>query len=153
MTPHDFRPLVQPLLDACAGQAVDHHLAARLEASFPPEGEVFRAVAAACQQAVAAGWMCSQGEGNRRFGRIIQPAADTHDLSVDVVDLTDVVGPLHSHPTGEICMVMPLTDGARFDGKGAGWKCYRPGSAHRPTVTGGRALVLYMLPEGRIEFS
>lgn len=97
--------------------------------------------------------MCSQGEGNRRFGRIIEPAADTHDLSVDVVDLTEVVGPLHRHPTGEICMVMPLTEGARFDGKGAGWKCYKPGSAHRPTVSGGRALVLYMLPEGKIEFT
>jgi hypothetical protein len=30
---------------------------------------------------------------------------------------------------------------------------YPPGSAHRPTVSGGRALVLYLLPEGRIEFS
>jgi len=26
-------------------------------------------------------------------------------------------------------------------------------SAHRPTVTGGRALILYLLPEGRIEFT
>ncbi|MBW7850439.1 MAG: DUF4863 family protein [Rhodospirillales bacterium] len=153
MTPQQFRPLVQPLLDACAGATIDHHLAARLENAFPPDGDAFRAVAEACRQAVAEGWMCSQGEGNRRFGRIIEPAADTHDLSVDVVDLTEVVGPLHRHPTGEICMVMPLTEGARFDGKGAGWKCYKPGSAHRPTVSGGRALVLYMLPEGKIEFS
>lgn len=28
-----------------------------------------------------------------------------------------------------------------------------PGSAHPPTVAGGRALVLYLLPEGRIVFS
>lgn len=153
MTPQEFRPLVQPLLDACAGETIDHHLAARLENAFPPDSDAFRAVAKACRQAVSEGWMCSQGEGNRRFGRIIEPAADTHDLSVDVVDLTEVVGPLHRHPTGEICMVMPLTEGARFDGKGAGWKCYKPGSAHRPTVSGGRALVLYMLPEGKIEFT
>ena len=153
MTPQEFRPLVQPFLDAAAGQPIDHTLAARLEAQFPADGETFRTVADACRAAVAAGWMCSQGDGNRRFGRVIEATADTGDLSVDVVDLTDVVGPLHRHPTGEICMVMPLTEGARFDGKGAGWKCYKPGSAHRPTVTGGRALVLYMLPEGKIEFS
>ena len=30
---------------------------------------------------------------------------------------------------------------------------YPPGSAHRPTVTQGRALVLYLLPEGRIDFT
>jgi hypothetical protein len=50
-------------------------------------------------------------------------------------------------------MVMPQTATARFDGRGAGWTVYPPGSAHRPTVTEGRALVLYMLPEGKIEFT
>ena len=33
------------------------------------------------------------------------------------------------------------------------WLVYPPGSAHRPTVRPGRALVLYLLPEGRIEFT
>ena len=28
-----------------------------------------------------------------------------------------------------------------------------PGSAHRPTVSKGRALVLYFLPDGRIDFT
>ena len=28
---------------------------------------------------------------------------------------------------------------------------YGPGTAHRPTVRGGRALVLYLLPEGAID--
>ena len=28
-----------------------------------------------------------------------------------------------------------------------------PGSAHRPTVAAGRALVLYLLPQGAIEFT
>ncbi|MNL76803.1 hypothetical protein D3C87_2028270 [compost metagenome] len=48
---------------------------------------------------------------------------------------------------------MPLTGDARFDGHGAGWLVYGPGSAHRPTVTQGRALVLYLLPGGAIEFT
>ena len=67
--------------------------------------------------------------------------------------MDDVVGPHHSHPNGEIDLVMPSEGEARFDGHGAGWVVYPPGSAHHPTVSGGRALVLYLLPEGSIEFS
>ncbi|WP_414707995.1 DUF4863 family protein [Rhizorhapis sp.] len=48
---------------------------------------------------------------------------------------------------------MPIDAAAQFDGRGAGWKVYRPGSAHHPTVSGGKALVLYLLPEGAIEFT
>lgn len=56
-------------------------------------------------------------------------------------------------PGGEIDMIMPITDGARFDGSPRGWKVYGPDSAHRPTVSGGAALVLYLLPDGQIEFT
>jgi hypothetical protein len=42
---------------------------------------------------------------------------------------------------------------SRFDGQAAGWKVYPPGSAHKPTVSGGRAYVLYLLPEGAIQFT
>ena len=48
---------------------------------------------------------------------------------------------------------MPVTPEARFDGRGAGWCVCEPGSAHHPTVTGGAALVLYLLPDGAIEFT
>ena len=44
---------------------------------------------------------------------------------------------------------MPLEGDATFDGRPAGWCVYPPGSAHRPTVAQGRALVLYLLPEGQ----
>ena len=50
-------------------------------------------------------------------------------------------------------MIMPVTNAAKFDGHGAGWLVYPPDSAHRPTVTGGRALILYLLPEGKIEWT
>lgn len=148
-----FRALIGPVTEAIADRPVGPELADELERRFPPEGAEFRAVEAACHQAIAAGWMCTQGGGGRRFGRVIEPGPQTANLSVDVVDLTDIVGPHHRHPKGEICMVMPQTPGARFDGKGAGWKAYPPGSAHRPTVTAGRALVLYLLPDGEIEFT
>ena len=74
-------------------------------------------------------------------------------LSVDVVDLENIVGPHHRHPTGEVCMIMPGTSDALFDGNGRGWCVNEPGSEHRPTVTNGQALVLYMLPQGKIEFT
>ncbi len=148
-----FRQLIGPLADAVAGRELTADLGDELDRRFPPSGETFRAIEAACQQAIEAGWMCTQGGAGRRFGRVIEPGPQTANLSVDVVDLTDIVGPHHRHPNGEVCMVMPVTPGARFDGKGAGWKVYPSGSAHHPTVTEGRALVLYMLPEGRIEFT
>jgi hypothetical protein len=148
-----FRELIAPLTGVIAGKAIDQRLAAELERRFPPGGEAFRAIEAACHEAIAAGWMCREGGAGRRFGRVIEPGPKSGGLSVDVVDLEDIVGPHHRHPTGEVCMIMPLTEGAAFDGQGAGWKVYEPGSAHRPTVTGGEALVLYMLPEGKIEFT
>ena len=54
---------------------------------------------------------------------------------------------------GEIDLIMPLDEGALFDGLPAGWMVTPAGSAHCPTVSGGRALVLYLLPQGRIEFT
>jgi hypothetical protein len=48
---------------------------------------------------------------------------------------------------------MPIAGSATFDGRGAGWLVYGPGSAHSPTVSGGKAVVLYLLPTGKIEFS
>jgi hypothetical protein len=107
----------------------------------------------AARDGVAAGWLCDREGGGIRYGRIFKPAPDLHGFSVDVVDMQDVKGPHHAHPNGEIDLIMPIEGDATFDGRGAGWLVCPPGSAHRPTVAGGRALVLYLLPEGRIEFS
>lgn len=153
MRPEQFRDLMEPVMTAIADGPVDQQLAARLNATFAPSTETFKAIEQACHEAIAAGWMCSQGSGQRRYGRVIAPEPATHGLSVDVVDLTDVVGPHHRHPNGEICMVMPQSLGAEFNGHGAGWAVFEPGSAHHPTVTGGEALVLYLLPGGAIEFT
>lgn len=159
MTPERFQDLIASLTATLEGQSVDQRLAERLNAEHPAGSPVFEALFDACRQAVAAGWMCSRENGGIRWGRVIQPGPATHGFSVDVVDMEDLAGPHHVHPHGEIDMVMPLlNDGtpggaARFDGQGAGWKVYPPGSAHRPTVSGGRALVLYLLPQGAIEFS
>jgi hypothetical protein len=153
MNTQEFQSLLKPIINAVEGEAIDQDLARTLNERFPPGEEFFDTIENACHQAVSEGWMCAQGTEGRRFGRVIEPSEDTAMLSVDVVDLTNIVGPHHKHPTGEVCMIMPTTEEARFDGMGRGWCVYEPGSDHRPTVTNGEALVLYMLPHGRIEFT
>ncbi len=149
----EFGKLVAPVTARISGRDLDDALERDLNEAFPPGGEGFAAIEAACRNAIDAGWMCAEGAPGRRFGRIIEPGPASHGLSVDVVDLENIVGPHHRHPTGEVCMIMPADDTARFDGAAKGWKVYEPGSAHNPTVTGGKALVLYLLPDGQIEFT
>jgi hypothetical protein len=153
MTPEIFRELVTPITRHIAGRPLDKALESALNDAFPPDSEAFRAIERACHAAIGAGWMCTQGNAQRRFGRIFEPAASLAEFSVDVVDITDLVGNHHNHPTGEIDMIMPVTPAAKFDGHGRGWLVYEPASGHRPTVSEGRALVLYLLPEGRIEWT
>ena len=153
MSLETFTRRVAEVTASIAGLPLDKSLEARLNADFPGNGSFFLDIQAACEAAIEAGWMCQQGEGSRKFGRVVQAGLATHDFSIDVVDITDLVGPHHRHPTGEIDMIMPLTPTARFDRRGQGWLVYPPGSAHRPTVTDGRALILYLLPNGEIEFS
>ena len=153
MSLQEFGRLMQPVMDVIAGRAVDRTLETELNRRFPAGDDAVRAIEEACHAAIKAGWMCAKGDAKRRFGRVIEPAPGTHDLSVDVVALTDIVGPHHRHPNGEICLVMPVDAGARFNGRGAGWCVFPPGSAHRPAVAGGEALILYMLPGGAIEFT
>ena len=149
-----FKALIKPVTDLVSSGAINAELAEELNRQFPPGGETFDAIERACHEAIAAGWMCANGEeGGPRWGRVIEAGEETGGLSVDVVDLTDLVGGLHSHPTGEVCMVLPITPGARFDGTDRGWCVFEPGTSHHPTVSNGRALVLYMLPEGKIEFA
>lgn len=152
MTPEAFHALMLPITRLIADAPVDGDMGAKLNAAMPADGSFVQEIRDACDAAIAAGWMCAQGEGNRKFGRVIQPSPATGNLSVDVVELTDVVGPLHRHPNGEICLILPVTPGAAFDGQKEGWKIYRAGSAHRPTVRGGTARILYLLPDGQIEF-
>ncbi|MEK7436546.1 MAG: DUF4863 family protein [Pseudomonadota bacterium] len=152
-TPMQFQQLVEPVARYAQGRAVDATLQADLNLKFPPEGVTFQQIRDACHAGIAAGWLCNQGDAKRRYGRIFEPGAATHGFSVDVVDITDLVGNHHRHPSGEIDMIMPVNPEARFDDQGAGWLVYPADSAHRPTVTGGRALILYLLPDGEIEWT
>jgi hypothetical protein len=153
MTPSDFRQQVAALTAEIAGRPVDSALDAWLNTHHGAGSPTYAALKSACETGVAEGWLCDREGGGIRYGRIFKPADDLHGYSVDVVDMNDIAGPHHSHPLGEIDLVMPQQDGATFDGRPAGWVVYPPGSAHRPTVRQGRALVLYLLPQGQIQFT
>ena len=149
----DFRRQLAALTTQIAGRPLDAALDAWLNAEHGASSATYLGLKQACQQGVAEGWLCDREDGGIRYGRIFKPAADLHGFSVDVVDMQDLAGPHHSHPNGEIDLLMPIEGEATFDGRPAGWVVYPPGSAHRPTVAQGRALVLYLLPEGRIDFT
>ncbi len=157
MTPAEFRNLLTPLTQAIAqqlnGQALSARLGQWLNQHYGPASAPYQAIKQACETGVQAGWLAQYEGSGLRYGRIFKPADDLQGFSVDVVDMNNVAGPHHVHPEGEIDLIMPQDGDALFDGTPAGWLVCPPGSAHAPTVTQGRALVLYLLPQGRIEFT
>jgi hypothetical protein len=152
-TPVEFISHFAVVTAANGGAPLDPNLEQILNRDFAADGAWFATAMALCQKGVAEGWLCGRQAGGIKFGRAVLAGDATHGFSIDVVEMEDVVGPHHAHPNGEIDLIMPLDDTALFDGKGAGWMVYGPGSAHKPTVTMGKALVLYLLPGGAIDFS
>ena len=153
MTPETFRAQLGELTAALAGRPIDAELDVWLNREHGAGSATYLALKSACEAGVTAGWLCNREGAGIRYGRIFKPADDLHGFSVDVVDMQDIAGPHHRHPQGEIDLVMPQQGDALFDGRPAGWVVMAPGSAHRPTVSQGRALVLYLLPQGAIEFT
>lgn len=153
MTPDKFRAQIAGLTAQLAGRTLDAELDAWLNREHGAGSATYAELKASCEAGVADGWLCNREGGGIKYGRIFKPSDDLQGFSVDVVDMRDIAGPHHVHPNGEIDLVMPIDGGARFDGRPAGWVVMPPGSAHRPTVNQGRALVLYLLPQGAIEFT
>jgi hypothetical protein len=153
MTQAEFTTTMASITGRIGGRSLDKSLEADLNRLVPSDGPLFQSIAAGCRAGVAAGWMCSREAGGIKYGRVVKASEATHGFSVDVVEMENIAGPHHRHPNGEIDLIMPLSEQATFDGRGPGWLVYGPDSAHSPTVAGGRALVLYLLPQGAIEFS
>lgn len=148
-----FQNLIKSVTDSIAGLPLDKDLEAKLNDTFPPSSEIFKSIAAACHEGRKNGDMCQHEAGGIEYGRVIKANDELANFSVDLVRMNNIVGPHHRHPEGEIDMIMPITEGAKFDGHGAGWLVYEADSAHKPTVSEGDALVLYLLPNGAIDFS
>lgn len=153
VTPGVLRAQVAELAAAIRGRPLDADLDAWLNAQHGAGSGTYEALAASCRAGVRDGWLCEREGGGIKYGRIFKPADDLAGFSVDVVDMREIAGPHHTHPMGEIDLIMPLEGEAQFDGRPAGWCVYGPGTAHRPTVSRGRALVLYLLPQGQIQFT
>jgi len=135
------------------GRTLDSNLQSFLDENFPPGGEAFDDLATLCRQGIDEGWLCDREHGGVKFGRIVKPGPETNGFSVDVVQMEDLAGAYHGHPNGEIDMIIPESSDAKFDGKGQGWMVYAADSEHYPTVKDGKAIILYLLPGGEIDFT
>lgn len=153
MALEEFRQQVKVITDFIGSAVVDKTLEQRLNNQFPYSGEVCQRIKSLCLTGIEQGWLCQYEHQGLRYGRVIKPEAGMQGYSVDVVDMDNLAGPEHRHPTGEIDLIMPLDEQAQFDLHSEGWLVYEKDSVHSPTVTGGRAIVLYLLPNGAIEFT
>ena len=148
-----LQSLLDPVVELVRGRELNQSLEYDLNREFPADSAEFGAITAACREGVDTGNLCQREAGGIRYGRALGVSEQLAGMSVDVVYMKDVVGPQHTHPNGEIDMIMPIAETAKFDGRAAGWLVYEPGSTHRPTVTGGDSLILYLLPNGEIHFT
>jgi len=124
---------------------------ASLDQAFPPTGPFIAALATLLRSGVADGTLCYRGGGSVRYSRMWGASEATGGLSADAVRM-DGPGPLHRHPLGEVDLCLSEEGSPSFDGQPPGWVVYGPGSEHVPTVSGGTMLILYLLPDGAIEF-
>jgi len=148
-----FQNLLKTITDYIGSAPLDQALQDHLNEKFSRNSDVFQAIVVACHAGIDAGILCPYEAGGIKYGRAIKPCPELGNFSVDLVYMKDIKGPHHSHLQGEIDLIMPISPDAKFDGHGAGWVVYGPDSMHSPTVTDGDALVLYLLPNGAIEFT
>ncbi len=149
----DFERIMSDIAATIGERTLDDGLTAFLNDSYPADGTIFQAVEALCREGESEGWLCAREMEGIRFGRVIKPGNEAGRFSVDVVRMADIKGPHHVHTQGEIGMIMPIESEAEFDDMPRGWYVYPAGSDHWPTVTKGDAYILYLLPDGAIEFT
>ena len=142
--------LVDPVIQVLQDLSLEDPTAVRaeLERQFPMAGEIVQSIRAAMTVGHEQGWLLTKTAGGIQFGRV---AKDRSGFSVDAV-LSNGPGPKHCHPNGEVDLLFRTSGDPRFDGHPEGWAVYAPGSVHVPAVVAGEMLILYLLPEGAIEW-
>ena len=143
-----------PQLSAAHGVDRSNPATARatLTQRLDPQSPAGRHVSDALKALLAAGSICERGALPVRYGRVSKAVPETRDFSIDVVHMNGP-GPHHVHPLGEANWCIALEGDPRFDGQPEGWVVMPPGSGHIPTVTGGTMLIVYLLPQGQIQFT
>jgi Domain of unknown function (DUF4863) len=142
-----------PLLQAAQGLDLSSPAKARaeLERRFDPRGKAAQALNAELKALLEAGKVAERGALPVKYGRVAKAGEPTLGFSIDVVHMTGP-GPLHRHPNGEVNYCVALEGAPTFDGHPPGWVVFPPESRHVPTVAGGAMLIVYLLPQGAIEF-
>jgi len=142
-----------PLLHAAEGLDLADPAAARAELTrrFDPQGAAARALNTALKGLLAQGKLAERGEPPVKYGRVAKAGEPTLGFSIDVVHMSGP-GLQHRHPNGEVNYCVALDGQPTFDGHPPGWVVFPPESRHVPTVAGGTMLIVYLLPQGSIEF-
>jgi len=144
----------RPLLEAAQGLDLADVDAARAELTrrFDPTGPAGEALANALKALLDEGRIADRGTPPVRWSRVAKADDATLDFSIDVVHMNGP-GPRHTHPQGEVNFCIALEGSPTFDDQPPGWVVLPPGSSHVPTVAGGTMLIVYLLPQGAIEFA
>jgi hypothetical protein len=160
-----FIPFLQEVKDMTASSEFEQWL----NEKYGVESGLYTDLARLVSLGVKEGWAADAEVAGPRYRRslIAAPSAQTFFFSATAVllDSTDNTqnnpeGSLradwHSHPYGEINLVVPLNEGAALAGPDGwchgGWTAPAPGSHHVPEVRGGAVISLTFLPAGRIAF-
>lgn len=143
----------RPLLEAAHGLDLTDstHAVRELVERFDPNGDSAERLNQSLEQLLAQGEIAQRGELPVRWGRVAKAGEDSLGFSIDVVVMNGP-GPRHRHPRGEVNYCIKIDGDPTFDGEGPGWVVKTPASTHVPTVSGGTMLIVYLLPEGEIEF-
>lgn len=142
-----------PLLEAAQGVDLSDPDAAvaELNRRLDPSSAAAKSTNEALKGLLAEGRVAERGELPVRYGRVAKAGDATLGFSIDVVHMNGP-GPLHRHPNGEVNWCVALDGTPTFDGRVPGWVVFPPESRHVPTVAGGTMLIVYLLPQGAIEF-
>ncbi len=141
------------LCRAAHGVELTDPAAARAEllGRLDPAGERGLAIAAELERLYTAGEIATRGELPVKWSRVAKAGDETLGFSLDAVVMTGP-GPRHRHPQGEANFCVALEGSPTFEGQPPGWVVLPPDSTHVPTVAGGTMLIVYLLPQGAIEF-
>jgi hypothetical protein len=156
---------MQEVKDMTTGTEFEQWLNAKHGVESPLYHDLSRLIALGVKE----GWAADLEIAGPRYRRSqpALPGAETFFFSITAVlmDSTNnsqnnpegsFRGGYHSHPYGEINLVVPLTEGAALAGPNGwcygGWTAPAPGSHHFPEVKGGAVISVAFLPAGRIAF-
>jgi len=144
----------RPLWTAAQGVDLSDPARARAELAgkLDPKSAAATALAAELKGLLAERRIADRGAPPVQYGRVAKASAESGGFSIDVV-LMSGPGPRHAHPRGEVNFCVAMEGEPRFDGHEPGWVVLPPGSSHVPTVDRGTMLIVYLLPEGQIEFA